>query len=158
MWNVSSWSVWRGVQLCLLLKVLYLTVLVFNPQSFDFSVFVQVLSSVARFFDDRTSIANTWGHFERTNAMYIGKLVINKTFKYLQLSVMINYQLPTGLSQNRISLLLPMSELPVKTKWTWITEREGKPHTSFLFFSFILVSHIVWYMLTFKETLVALWH
>lgn len=33
------------------LKVLYLAVLVFNPQSFDFSVFVQVLSSVAQHFD-----------------------------------------------------------------------------------------------------------
>lgn len=67
--------------------------------------------------------------------MYIWVLVIKKTFKYLQLSVMINYELPTGLSQNRISLLLPVFELPVKTKWTWITEQEGKP--SFLFFYLI---------------------
>lgn len=158
MWNVTSWSVWRGVQLCLLFEGTVLNGTCFQSTIIWLFCVCSSLIFSSTFFDDRTSIANTWGHLERTNAMYIGKLVIKKTFKYLQLSVMINYELPTGLSQNRISLLLPMSELPVKTKWTWITEREGKPHTSFLFFSFILVSHIVWYMLTFKETLVALWH
>ncbi len=33
------------------LKVLYLVVLVFSSQSFDFSVFVQVFSSVAQYFE-----------------------------------------------------------------------------------------------------------
>lgn len=47
---------------------------------------------------------------EQTNVIYTRELV-KKALKYLQLSVMINYELPTGLSQNLISLL-PMSELP----------------------------------------------
>lgn len=33
------------------------------------------------------------------------------------------------------------------------TQREGKPYTSLLFLCFVGVSHMVWYKLTFKETL-----
>lgn len=51
---------------------------------------------------------------------------------------MINYELPTGLSQNLISLLLPMSELPKRlNEPERVSERERENHTRH-FFSFVL--------------------
>lgn len=89
--------------------------------------------------------------------------LVKIALKYLQLSVMINYELPTGLSQNLISLLLPMSELPKRlNEPERLTERErdreGKPYTSLLFLCFIWVSKIVWYKLTFKGDSFSLLH
>lgn len=76
--------------------------------------------------------------------MYTWELVIKKALKYLQLSVMINYELPTGLSQNLISLLLPMSELPKRlneperpTEREKERQRERENHTRH-FCSFVL--------------------
>lgn len=48
---------------------------------------------------------------------------------------MINYELPTGLSQNLISLLLPMSELPKRlNEPERVSERERENHTRHFFF------------------------
>lgn len=47
---------------------------------------------------------------------------------------MINYELPTGLSQNLISLLLPMSELPKRlNEPERASERERENHTRHFF-------------------------